>query len=120
MFMDPAYARTAIESLYSTQEIKPFFLHSFVIMPDHCHVLLRVPSPMTIAAVMNSYKRKVAFEIGKPFWQPRFHLRIPRNPWIALEYIHMNPVKAGLVDDPADYPWSSASGRWDVTPLGWF
>lgn len=119
LFLDPAYARTAIESMYRTQEIKPFFLHGFVIMPDHCHMLLYVPSPGSIAGVMNSYKRRVAFEIGKPLWQPRFHMRIPNNPGAALEYIHLNPIQAGLETIPGNYPWSSASGKWDMTPLDW-
>ena len=56
--------------------------------------------------------------IGKgPIWQPRFHMRLPENAGAALRYIHQNPVKAGLVDCPLDYPWSSASGKWDIVGL---
>ena len=31
--------------------------------------------------------------------------------WVALRYIYRNPVEAGLVTHPADYPWSSASAH---------
>jgi len=115
IFYDDAFARTAIEAIYSTQEINPFFLYGFVIMPDHCHLLLRVPSPGTVSQLMNAYKRKVSFEVGRPLWQPRFHIRIPNNPQAALQYIHMNPVRADIVKISTTYPWSSASGRWDVS-----
>jgi REP element-mobilizing transposase RayT len=29
----------------------------------------------------------------------------------TVEYIHGNPVRAGLVKSPAEWPWSSAAGR---------
>ncbi len=118
LFEHPVYAREAIDCLYRVQVLFPFFLYGFVIMPDHCHFLLMVPAPMTIAAVIHSYKRAVSHAIGKgPLWQPRFDLRIPDDSLAVLRYIHCNPVKAGLVDAPEDYPWSSACGRWDVQDL---
>ena len=33
----------------------------------------------------------------------------------VLQYIHENPVKAGLCDRPEAYPWSSASGMWEIS-----
>ena len=118
LFADPAYAREAIDTLYTVQNLKPFFLFGFVIMPDHCHFLLKVPSPGKISRIMNVYKGCTSANIALgPIWQTRFHLIIPRNSWKVLEYIHLNPVKAGLVEKAVDYPWSSACGRWDVSCL---
>lgn len=48
---------------------------------------------------------------GNKFWQGGFHdvyLREPRNFAIKVNYIHNNPVKAGLVGKPEDYIFSSA------------
>jgi REP element-mobilizing transposase RayT len=53
-----------------------------------------------------------ARNLPRQFWQRRFH---DFNVWSAkkkvekLEYMHMNPVKRGLVQHPRDWPWSSYS-----------
>ncbi len=118
VFCEAAAAREAIESLYRVQVQQPFFLYGFVIMPDHCHFLMTVPEPGSISKIMQSYKYGLSFNIGKgPIWQPRFHMRIPWSASNALRYIHNNPVKAGLCGSPENYPWSSASGQWDVMDL---
>lgn len=118
IFQDPAFARMAIDYLYRLQEKQPFLLFAFVIMPDHLHLLLQVRAPHTISTLMNTYKTGLTFELGiGAFWQPRFDLRIPDNCYNVLRYIHENPMKKGLVENPKDYPWSSASGKWEVTPI---
>ncbi len=118
IFSDPACARIAAETLYSIQDFYPFFLYGFVIMPDHVHVLLRIPEGESISKTIGLYKRAVTFNIGKgPLWQSRFHIRMPDDPAGTLHYIHMNPVKAGLCTSPEEYSWSSASGRWEVEDL---
>ncbi len=117
-FADPAFGREAVEAIYRTQSVHTFFLFGFVVMPDHCHFLLKVIEPETISMVMKSYKSSVSFSIGiGKIWQPRFYIKGVSNAWQVLRYIHMNPVKAGLCEKPEDYPWSSSCGRWDITPL---
>ena len=116
LFRNPVFAREAVDAIYRIQHITAFFLYGFVIMPDHCHFLLRVPTPNTIADVMHKYKRTTSFALGLgPIWQRRFHIRLPEDSSVALHYIHENPVKAGLAEELTDYPWSSACGKWDVT-----
>ena len=47
--------------------------------------------------------------------------------WQKANYIHRNPVRAGIVENAEDYKWSSAGlylgGAWDevggVTLAGW-
>jgi len=118
IFADSCRAMEAIACLYRVQAIRPFFLYGFVIMPDHCHFLMKVPIPETVAQVMASFKSGVTFDLGLPkVWQSRFHLRVPDYPFQALRYIHSDPVRQGMVDDPRAYPWSSASGKWDVSPM---
>lgn len=117
-FRIPAYAREAIECLYRTQDVHPFFLFGFVMMPDHCHLLVHVPAPEKISHIMNAYKAGLIFDLGIPkLWQPRFHIRCIDDTSSALRYIHLNPVRKGLAETPEDYPWSSACGKWDISPL---
>ncbi len=89
VFANPAHASEAIDLLYRLQNLHPFLLFGFVIMPDHCHFLLNVPAPYTISKLMNAYKTGLTFDIGiGAFWQPRFDVRIPNNGHAALQYIH--------------------------------
>ena len=119
IFANDVYAREAIECLYRVKQLHPFFLYGFVIMPDHCHFLLYVPEPQAISKIMNSFKSGLIFDLGlrKRIWQPRFHIEIVEDPKVALNYIHNNPVKEDMVGSPKEYPWSSASGKWDVENL---
>lgn len=120
IFENPVYARQAIETLYKVQNLYPFLLFGFVIMPDHCHFLLNVSAPHSISKIMKSYKIGVGHDTGLgAIWQSRFHVSIPNNAGKILEYIHLNPVRAGLVQEMDNYPWSSISKKslWDVTPL---
>ncbi len=118
IFAEAPCARIAVETLFNIQDFYPFFLHGFVIMPDHCHFLIRVPEGGSISKIIGVYKRAVTFNIGRgPIWQSRFHMIIPRDPIRALEYIHKNPVVAGLTASSEKYPWSSASGKWDIHQL---
>ena len=50
---------------------------------------------------------------GERFWRRESYDHWGRNPAELrkiIHYIEWNPVKAGLVKDPEEYPWSSA--RW--------
>jgi REP element-mobilizing transposase RayT len=100
-----------------------FWLHAFVIMPDHLHLLL-TPRTRDLSEVMRNLKSYVARQLieeindSPPVWQTRFHdqvIRSERHFISAVEYIHANPVKAGLCSLAKDFPYSSASAYADVT-----
>lgn len=118
LFAHDPYAREAIEVFYRVQELHPFSIYGFVIMPNHCHFLVHVPVPLSISKIMNRFKMGVSHSLGLgAIWQPRYYVTFPNSPWVALRYTHQNPVKAGIVESAEDYPWSSASGKWDVVDL---
>ncbi len=118
VFEDDACARIAVETLYSIQHFYPYFLYAFVVMPDHCHLLLNVPEGGSVSKVIGIYKRAVTFNIGRgPIWQSRFHLLLPKNIEAIINYIQQNPVRARLCKHAQDYQWSSASGKWDLAEL---
>ena len=52
-------------------------------------------------------------DFGERFWTPNyyaFEIYSQEKLTEKLNYMHLNPVRAGLVEKPADYRWSS--GRW--------
>jgi putative transposase len=91
-------------------------LAAWVVMANHIHVLLRSKIPLG-KALMNikSGSARAANEVlgrsGKPFWQDESFdhwVRNDRERIAIIRYIQLNPVKAGLVAEPEDWPWSSA------------
>jgi putative transposase len=102
----------------------------FVLMPDHVHALTWLPEPEGISRFLHGWKRMSSFRIrewyaaqapnyfagfgaGERFWQPKsyvFHVYSERKLREKLDYMHTNPVKAGLVERAEDWRWSST--RW--------
>ena len=81
----------------------------FVVMPDHVHAIVWLPKPGRDHAP-NYF---VGFGEGARFWQPKyypFELYSSRKAEEKVQYMHENPMRAGLVQRAVDWPWSSA--RW--------
>jgi REP element-mobilizing transposase RayT len=90
-------------------------VHGYVLMPNHVHFLLRVgdiPLAKFMQGVQQSYTQiynKRHDQVGHLF-QGRFKsLLVDKDAYLLelIRYIHLNPVKAGLVNDPRSYRWSS-------------
>src|SRR5215467_16052353 len=106
-----------IDVLRSYVAAKKFVIHDFVVMPDHVHLQLTVDESLSIEKAMQFIKGGFSFRAKKELvyqgeiWQPGFtEVRIlDRASFLKhREYIEQNPVKAGLVDKPEDYPYGSA------------
>jgi putative transposase len=102
----------------------------FVIMPDHVHALVWFPKTGQLSPFMHEWKRQSSLRIrgwyrkkapnyaadfgeGKRFWQAKyypFEIYSRKKIEEKLTYMHLNPVRAGLVERAIDWPWSSA--RW--------
>jgi putative transposase len=95
-----------------------FLLTAWVFLPDHWHAIIGPPHPLTISLVMKSIKvssmntiNRQRRELGE-LWQGRFFdhaLRTVQDYFETVEYIHLNPVRRGLVRSPEEWRWSSAS-----------
>jgi len=91
-------------------------LHSFVVMPNHVHLL--VTPHVSATKWLGPLKGFTAHEAnvflgspGKPFWQNDSYDHLVRSSeefTRIRRYIENNPAKAGLVADPGDFEWSSA------------
>ena len=93
-----------------------FLLTAWVFLPDHWHAIIFPPYPLTISRAMESIKVGSTHRINSGrresglLWQPRFFDRAVRTVqeyYEKVEYIHLNPVRAGLVERAEDWPWSS-------------
>ena len=103
-------------SIRSRREAQGFLVMAWVFLPDHWHAILFPHYPGTISGVMESIKvsstRLINRERGEAgrLWQGRFFdraLRRVKEYNERVEYIHLNPVRAGLVGKPEEWKWSS-------------
>jgi putative transposase len=91
-----------------------YTLHAYVIMPDHLHILM-VPRETLEKAVQLvkggfSFRAKGALDWKSEIWQQGFtdHRIRDESDWHKhMEYIRINPVRAGLVAHAQDYPYTS-------------
>ena len=107
------------DTLRRVQEIHPFNLLAYVILPDHFHWLMRVDDESgNFSKVLHSIKRnytlnfKRAHGITASFnlWQGRFWDHVIRDEPDLInhfDYIHWNPVKHGYVQRPEDWAQST-------------
>ncbi len=93
----------------------PFKLHAFCLMPNHVHLLMQVDQVSVSVLVQYLLSRYSVWlnqrtgRVGHVF-QGRFKsILCDRDIYLMnlIRYIHLNPVKAGVVTDPGDWPWSS-------------
>ncbi len=89
-------------------------LHAFCLMDNHIHLAVRT-GEVSLSRIMQNlmfrYARHVNRRHGRVghLFQGRFRSVVVDEGSYLLElvrYIHLNPVRAGLAKDPADWPWS--------------
>lgn len=142
--LDHAHPRQVVIALLS-EELKKHggTCCGFVVMPDHVHTIVWFPAAGCLSPFMQTWKSRASRQLKKfvrgqmqeyaksikpkqPFWQPKyypFNLYTEKKAKEKLDYMHLNPVRAGLVRQACDWPWSSAQyheqGRSVGVPLGW-
>ncbi len=93
-------------------------LLSWCVMPNHVHVLIETRMGFRVSDVVHSWKSFTAKEANKvlsrqgDFWMPDYFdrfIRDERHLQTTIDYIEHNPVKAGLVREPKNWMFSSAS-----------
>ena len=91
-------------------------LHAYVLMDNHFHLLATPETqdglPQLMQAVGRSYVRYFNNRHGRSgtLWEGRYKstvIETERYLLACMVYIDLNPVRAGMVAEPAQYPWSS-------------
>jgi len=91
-------------------------LHAYVLMTNHVHLLMTPSTPEGVSRVMQDLGRDFVRVINRFYrrpgtlWEGRFKSSLVDTDRYCLtcyRYIELNPVRAGMVRQPADHPWSS-------------
>ena len=138
LFRDEAARKLLHQTMETVRDRRPFDEFARVVLPDHLHCLWTLPDddddfPVRWRQIKAAFTRRY-LHLGGPslseaarrrskryrgVWQPRYWEHRIRNEdeWYAYrDYIHLNPVKHGYVEDPRDWPWSSVHHH---LKMGW-
>jgi putative transposase len=105
-----------VRAFNRARALHDFYLTAWVFLPDHWHAICAPLYPVSISLAIKSVKQSSMSAINRgrsaegELWQPRFFdraLRTVQEYSEKVEYIHLNPVKAGLVRRPQNWRWSS-------------
>ena len=100
-----------------------FQLHEFVLMCDHVHLILTPSSLVPLEKAIQFIKGGFSFRAKKEanfngeIWQKGYNEQRIKDAHDYTEkavYIQMNPVKAGYVDHPEQFPYSSARLKTEI------
>lgn len=102
-------------------------VHAFCWMTNHLHALVQISDrPLgrimqRIAVRYSRYRHRVLGTSGHLFEQRHKAKLIDADAYFLtlLRYIHLNPVKAKIVDDPSDYAWSSHRAFLGAESIAW-
>jgi len=105
-------ARTKfVEILEQTRQKYLFQINGYVVMPNHVHLLISEPETSPLSLAIQILKQRFSrTRTEDHVWEPRyydFNVFTQRKRIEKLRYMHRNPVKAGLAENPEDWPWSS-------------
>jgi putative transposase len=128
IFFDPYDHQLYLDLLRAYAEDAQLRLWAYCLMPNHVHLIAAPARPNSMASALGRTHADYArhFNLKRRscghVWQARFfscplesaHL------WRAAAYVERNPIRARLVEQASQYPWSSASLHLGLSanPLG--
>ena len=130
-FFDESDYRRYLDTLRELSEEYECAIHAYVLMTNHVHLLLTPSHSDSPALLMKNLGQRYVQYINRTYgrtgtlWEGRFRSCLAQQETYLLtcqRYIELNPVRAGMVEHPRAYRWSSyranAEGRRDelVTP----
>jgi REP element-mobilizing transposase RayT len=118
-------AGIVVNAICKGEQLEHYEAHAWVVMPNHVHLL--VTSQLPARRWLGSLKGYTGHAINRALerkgtvWQDESYDHLVRSTGgfsRVQRYIEQNPVRAGLVQSPEEFPWSSAAHRRGGSPKG--
>ena len=116
IFMDMADFQRMLALLQTHAMEQGVQVHAYVLMSNHLHLLLTPLQNDSLPKMMQAVGRAYVLYFNKrhgrsgTLWEGRYRsalIQTERYFLACMAYIDLNPVRAGMVAQAADYPWSS-------------
>jgi len=116
IFKDNSDRETLLRLLVGGCQKHGVDLHAFVLMDNHFHLLLTPQADKALSKMMQDLGRDYVRYFNKKhtrtgtLWEGRFRsalIQTDRYFLACMVYIDLNPVRAGMVSQALDHPWSS-------------
>jgi putative transposase len=116
VFFQPDDYHRYLHSLGKAADKYDCKIHAYVLMTNHTHLLVTPGSKRSIPLIMQAMGRGYVQMLNKKYnrtgtlWEGRYKASLVQDERYLLachKYIELNPVRAGLVAKPGDYPHSS-------------
>ena len=116
IFMDSADFQRMLALLQNHAKERDVQVHSYVLMSNHLHLLLAPLQNDSLPKMMQAVGRSYVLYFNKrhgrsgTLWEGRYRsslIQTERYFLACMAYIDLNPVRAGMVAQAADYLWSS-------------
>lgn len=114
VFADETEAAAFVDILRRIKGRDNLVIFAWVLMSNHYHIALRAAEVLlwrSMASIQGlttkGFNRR--HRVYGPLWQGRYNSSLVEDDRYLeqlVAYVHLNPVSAGLVDDPASYEWS--------------
>jgi putative transposase len=115
IFLERSDYITYLQFLHNTKIKHPFLLHAYCLMTNHVHLLIQT-TETPLWSIMKLINMRYACYLNSKqntsghLFQGRYGaepIESDNSMMAVSRYIHLNPVKAHLVETPEDYEWSS-------------
>lgn len=116
LFFSPQDQRSFCLILQQWQKSFNHRIIAFCLMTNHVHLVLQAASPHMIASV-----HRLRYHYFHSIRARFSYRRVFSKSYLfeLIRYVHMNPVKAGMVDSPEYYPWSSHRAYLGLDAYAW-
>jgi putative transposase len=123
IFVQLEHGAAALRVLRTLAEEMGVPVYAYCFMPEHFHLVLAASESCSILDFVNAFTSRTtrtlwAYGYAGAIWQRRFYdhfVRRDEDLAAAVEYVLYNPVRAGLVADAREHPFSGVLARLDGT-----
>ena len=116
IFVDEVDCARYLRELRELAPLQGVSIHAYVLMPNHVHLLATPAAHESLGKLMQALGRRYVrwfndrHRRSGTLWEGRYRSTVvetDRYLLACMRYIEMNPVRAGLVNEPRSYRWSS-------------
>ena len=111
----PEIAQQLLESIEYRHRNDDWYMHVAVLMPDHVHLITSFPErSRNIQTVVSKWKEWTAKSLKIKWQRDFFEHRLRRDESFVekADYVRNNPVRAGFVTKPEEWPYKFLTEQW--------